>query len=351
MDTNIKNYLRNICLKLEINISKLTLCTIKMIKFDEKDRKILFELDTNSRQSIQQISRNVDFHKNAVRYRIKRLEKLGVIKNYYTVIDSHKLGYMVIKLYTKYQNITSKIQKEIIKYFTLNKKTWVVYSIAGAFDLDVIFWVKSLDEFSSFWEKTLERYGTYFKAPKLFFQMQEMSFKPLYLINTNKRQDKEPFELSGGTSNISLDTLDYQLLHLIASNARIPLIDMVKRLNVSSNIVRYRLKKLRKSQVIQGFRTNIDITKLGYMSLKADLFLNTYEDRFQIINHLKSNPYVVCIMNSLGYSHLEIEFNIKDINHFYDIMKDLMDTFPTVINSYQYFSIIENHKLCWMPEE
>jgi len=322
-----------------------------MIKLDDIDRKILFELDTNARQSIPQISRNVDFHKNAVRYRIKRLEKLGIIKNYYTVIDSHKLGYMVIKFYTKFQNTTSKIQREIINYFTLNKKTWVVCSIAGAFDLDVIFWVKSLDAFSSFWERTLERFGIYFKEQKLFFQMQEMSFKPSYLINTTKREDKEPYELSGGMSVHSLDQLDYQLLHLIASNARIPVIEMVKKLHISSNIVRYRLKKLRKSQVIQGFRTNIDITKLGYISIKADMFLNRYADRFQIINHLKSNPYVVCIMKSLGYSHLEIEFNIKNINHFYEIMKSLIDTFPNIINSYQYFSIIENHKLCWMPEE
>ena len=45
-----------------------------MIKIDVKDRKILYELDTNSRQSIPQISKKVNLHKNAVHYRIKRLE-------------------------------------------------------------------------------------------------------------------------------------------------------------------------------------------------------------------------------------------------------------------------------------
>jgi Lrp/AsnC family transcriptional regulator for asnA, asnC and gidA len=209
--------------------------------------------------------------------------------------------------------------------------------------------VKNLDKFYSYWQKTLERYGKYFKDPTFLFQIQELSFKPSYLIDRNRRQENEKYEISGSESNSTIDQLDHQILKMIASDARLPLIEIVKKLNTSSNVVRYRLRKLRKLNVIQGFRTNIDITKLGYISIKADIFLNKFEDRLKIINHLRYNPYVVCIMKSFGYSHIEIELNTKDINHFYEIMKDLINSFPDVINSYHYFTILENHKLCWMP--
>ncbi len=57
-----------------------------MIKIDLKDRKILYQLDLNSRQSLTQIGKNVGLKKDVVSYRIKRLQDEGVIKNFWTVV-------------------------------------------------------------------------------------------------------------------------------------------------------------------------------------------------------------------------------------------------------------------------
>ena len=64
-----------------------------MEKIDVKDRKILYELDFDSRQPFSKIGKKVGLHKNVVIYRIKRLQERGIIRNFYTVIDSFKLGY------------------------------------------------------------------------------------------------------------------------------------------------------------------------------------------------------------------------------------------------------------------
>ena len=58
-----------------------------MVKIDLKDRKILYYLDLNSRQSFAEIGKKVGLSKNAITYRIKRLEKEGLINNYYTAIN------------------------------------------------------------------------------------------------------------------------------------------------------------------------------------------------------------------------------------------------------------------------
>lgn len=321
------------------------------MKIDIKDMKILYELDTNSRQSIPQLSKQVGLHKNTVRYRIKRLEQLGIITNYYTVIDSYKLGYMVLKFYTSYQNATSAVRREIVNYFTQSKTTWVVSSIEGAFDLDVIFWIKNLNHFYPFWAKTLNIYIKYFKDPTFLFQIQAISFRPSYLINKQKKPQNEKCEITGRETITPIDKLDRKLLHIVASQARLPLIDIIKKLNITTNVARYRLNKLTKLGIIQGFRANIDISKLGYRTVKVDLFLDKYGERNKIINYIKHNPYLVCIMTSVGNSHLELELNVENMIQFYHIMQDLIDRFPDVIRNYRYFSILENHKLCWIPEE
>ena len=53
-----------------------------MEKIDLKDRKILFELDLNSRQTLTQIGKKVGLPKTVVAYRIKRLQDKKIIRNY-----------------------------------------------------------------------------------------------------------------------------------------------------------------------------------------------------------------------------------------------------------------------------
>ena len=60
---------------------------MKPIKLDEKDKKILYELDKNSRQGISSIAKKVRLSKEVVNYRIKNLEKRKIIKGYYAVLQ------------------------------------------------------------------------------------------------------------------------------------------------------------------------------------------------------------------------------------------------------------------------
>ena len=50
-----------------------------MFKIDVKDRKILYQLDLNSRQSLTTIGSKVRLSKTVVQYRINRLVKNGII--------------------------------------------------------------------------------------------------------------------------------------------------------------------------------------------------------------------------------------------------------------------------------
>jgi Lrp/AsnC family transcriptional regulator for asnA, asnC and gidA len=320
-----------------------------MLKLSLKDKKILYELDTNSRQSLQQIAKKIHLHKNVVRYKINRLEKLGIIKNYYTVIDTYKLAYNVIKLYTKYQNINSKIKKEIENYFTNSKMTWLVASIEGNFDLAVIFWVKNNNEFYSFWEKTLQKYGIYFENKILIFQIKAITYKPTYLLNIKQRPVEEKFEILGKEKITPIDNIDLNILRKLSSNARIPIIKIANEVNLTPNAVQYRIKKLKKIKIIQSFRTEIDISKIGYLPLKVDIFLYNYKNKNKIIEYIKNNPYLICIMNSIGFSDIELEFNVKNMKELYTIMEDLIDKFPNSIRNYQFLNILKCFKLCWLP--
>ena len=116
-----------------------------MVDIDLKDRKILYELDLNCRQSNAQIGKKVGLSREVVKYRIQRMEKAGIIINQWTAVDTYRLGYQVFRAYINFQDITKDVKDKIIQYFVNCRDTWGVISFKG--DFDVLFWVKDVGNF------------------------------------------------------------------------------------------------------------------------------------------------------------------------------------------------------------
>jgi Lrp/AsnC family leucine-responsive transcriptional regulator len=59
---------------------------------DAIDYKILAELSDNAKSSFAEIGRKLSLHPNVVAYRVNKLEKGGIIKDYTAQLDLEKLG-------------------------------------------------------------------------------------------------------------------------------------------------------------------------------------------------------------------------------------------------------------------
>ena len=61
-----------------------------------------------------------------------------------------------------------------------------------------------------------------------------------------------------------LDSLDEQILRLIASNARIPFLEVARACNVSGAAIHQRIQKLTNLGILKGSEYVIDPEKIGY---------------------------------------------------------------------------------------
>ena len=158
-----------------------------MEKIDLKDRRILYQLDLDCRQSVTQIGKKVGLKKDVVSYRMKRLKKEDVIRNFWTSINTFRLGYDVFRIYITFQYVNSNVKNEIIQHFVNYKNAWAVISTKGEeLDLSVLLWVKDIYEFYQFWDKTLDRYGDYFAKKTISIYIQVVAFKKSYLLYHQK---------------------------------------------------------------------------------------------------------------------------------------------------------------------
>ncbi|MBA7501442.1 Leucine-responsive regulatory protein [subsurface metagenome] len=84
---------------------------------DEKDYKIIAALQKGARTPLRKISKQVHMSESAVRKRVKRLEREGVIEHYTIVADPSKLGYNAMAVVgldvmpEKHQEVIEKLMK------------------------------------------------------------------------------------------------------------------------------------------------------------------------------------------------------------------------------------------------
>src|SRR3989344_1316436 len=108
-----------------------------IVKLDMKDTRILYELDMNARQPLSKIARRGGLSKEVVNYRIRSMEKEGIIEGYYAALDLSRMGYMFCRLFIKFQNIGLEKEKKIINHCKALPYVRWMYTIDGPWDIVV----------------------------------------------------------------------------------------------------------------------------------------------------------------------------------------------------------------------
>ncbi len=322
-----------------------------MEKIDLKDRKILYELDLNCRQSNSQIGKKVGLKRDVVAYRIKRMQDEGIITNFWTAINTFKLGYQVFRVYINFQYINNEIKNQVIDHFVNYKKVWMAASIRGAVDFDAVIWVNDIYEFYKFWNETLDRYEEYFENYITSIYIGSYNYKKNYLLpEKNEKSNRELYQTTCKGKHVDIDELDYKILNEIVINARIPLVDLAKKLDCSSQTIKYRIKNLMDLKIINSFRIHIDYSKLNLQLYKIDIYLKNHKERNSIINYLKTKPYLIVLNIAIGWSDIEPEFVVKNVEELTQEIDKINSKFPNVIKNYDYWFTPKIHKFRWLPE-
>ena len=323
-----------------------------MKKLDLKDRKILYQLDLNCRQSNNQIGRKVGLSKEVVNYRIKRMQNLGIIRCFWTAINSLKLGYYAFRIYINFLDVSPEIKNEIIRYFKNYKNVWTLQTAKGPVDLSAVLWADDIYNFNQFWNKTLDKYGNYFEKYAVSILSQVNCLKRSYLLTDGYNKiDREFYTISCIGEPVIIDKLDFHLLNEIAKDARISLLKLSKKLDSSSQTINYRIKNLIKKDIILAFRVDIDISKLGLQNSMIDIYLKDHTKGRMIEEYVKGNPFVENIMDmTIGWCDLNFELLVKDFNSLTKIIDEIDKRFPGAIRKTNFWMGTKVHKERWLPE-
>jgi DNA-binding Lrp family transcriptional regulator len=323
-------------------------------KLDIKDRKILYHLDINSRQSFSQIGKKVGLHKDVVTYRVKKLQDTGIIKGFQTIINTSVIGNSWYRFYFTFQYTYPDIVEDILNYYVNVKYSHAVILLQGQYDLLINTHVKNENKAYSLWKNILSKYRDYFSQQVFSVIYKSYEYRYTFLLEgiNEKKPENLRAQVCGSENRIEIDELDYKILGFLTNNSRTPTVEIADKLNINTNTVKNRIKKMMDIGLIRGFRLSIDLAKIAYSIYKSDIVLKDHNKIKKIMEYIhNNNQYLQGIIRSIGYVDLELVFYLNNPNQLHEIMKDLSLKFPNTIKNYKYFRSLRTAKWVFSYEE
>ncbi|MBU1120530.1 AsnC family transcriptional regulator [Candidatus Micrarchaeota archaeon] len=310
---------------------------------DDKDRKIMYELDVNSRSPVSAIAKKVRLDAGVVNYRINKLIENKVVLGFYSIIDVSVLGYEEFRIYLKFQYIDLEKEKGIIDFLCESEITWWVGTIDGVYDLGFVVWVEDIYEFNEFWERFMQKYRNYFQ--KILVSIYAGLYQFPYAFISPKKIQEIPSCFTGSAKTVSISKTDERILKELASNSRSPTIEIAKKLGLTAMIVKYSVKKMQKLGVIKGFRTRFNTGLLDLTHYKVNINLADLTKYSKLLKYAIQHPNIVYVDQTIGVADFEFEAVTESHGKFLSIIKDMKTKFPAIIRDYDYFVYSKIHKI------
>lgn len=315
------------------------------------DKKIIYELGRDSRQSYKKIAQRTKSKKEIVSYHITNLLNKEIITKFVPVISLTKLGIYSFKIYLKLHGLSESSEKQMYKELNDNQNIiWIAKSI-GQWDLLLGFYNTDIVSFSNKKNEILSRFSQFIEGYDITMIEDALVFNRDYLVEKKPDYRKE-FIFGGEQKRVQIKKDELKLLSLIRDDGRFLVLDVAKKLNQDPRTIISKIKKLEKQEIIQGYTTFLNLQKIGYQLHKLCIYFSTHEKQEinRVVSFIKQNSHVIHIIKSLGSWELEVEIESNNINYVYNYVKELKNNFPQQIKRIDQVTIVEEPKLEFFPE-
>jgi len=323
---------------------------MEKLSLDWKDKKILQELDSNARQSFSKIAKNTKLSKQTVAYHVNTLMQKGVISSFISFIDIQRLGYTFYDVFFKLKYCTLEEEKEIIeKIKNMPEVGWFV-STRGEWKLVACVMAKSPIQFHEILDKILDSISEKVLEYDFFIVISasQLPYKRVY--NAPIESYSEQTYL-GKREDVQLSKLDLLVLGNLAKNSRISRIELSDKTGESLEKIRYSIKKLESSRIIQAYKPLIDVSKLGlsWHMLLIQFNYCSSSKRKEFIDFLKNQKEVFYTVTGVGNWSFMVEFHVKNPEELDNIQREI-SRFDAIIRDDRMMQITKEHKCVFFPE-
>lgn len=316
------------------------------MKLNKKDKDILKILNKDCREPDSSIAKKLKISKQAVGYRIKKMQESGLIKNFYTEFNTSKLGFNSYYIFLELEKITNKIENEIIKKFIIEENIgWIINGV-GKSNIILLVYAKSLNEFEELYSKIKNICSEYLREANFSILTKSHKLSYRFLETDLEGIQTELFQ------PIILDDEDNKLMKVLSQNAREKITTITNKTGLSLDIIRYRLKKLKANKIINGFRMKLDISKLGIQWHLLFIKLQPIDEKTKkrFLNYILQQKETYYLTSTIGNYDQIVDLQVASSTDVRNLIFELRDKFPEVIKNFETLLIFKEYKISYLPK-
>lgn len=316
-------------------------------RMDKTDWKILKALVANSRQPLSSIAKKALISKQTCHYRMKRLEKAGIITKYKARINVAKLGFSTYSVAVRLLNSGEEEEDRIIEGIgKIQGVRWLVQSV-GRWDALVAVSASSSSGFSSILKNILQVIGDYLLE---YETSTILSTSDLWLKD---RLDAKNFlQESSQERSVQLDKKDMLILSALQENSRTENKLIAQKIGLTPEAAAYRIRRLAKEGTIHSFTVSVNKAALGHMWFQVQLLMTKIdpEEENRILGKLKSVEGISYVVQCLGKWNFEIHIYCKNVEEFRKRLQQVRQLLNTRIRNYEVSIILKKHISTTLPD-
>lgn len=300
---------------------------------DLTDRKILYELDKNSRQPYSSIAKKLKTSPQVVKYRVKNLYKSGMLQYSWPMIEYRKAGYFFGLYFFKLQNMTAESEKELFGYLNAHRFIPIIMRGEGYADLIIAICAKGIFHLRDIIADLNNRFSKYFLEYDTAIPIGFSQFHRSYLIDASKDEPSSVTFTGAEVREVELEENERKVLSMVNFNARVPLVEIARKIGISETSAKLMLKKLERTGIIQSYTILPDHVALGKPRHRVLVKLRnlTAQKEKTFFTYCQLHPNIVHHLRVIGNWDLVLDIEVERGEPFRKIIQEMKYKFSDII--------------------
>ncbi|MDO8554032.1 MAG: winged helix-turn-helix transcriptional regulator [Candidatus Micrarchaeota archaeon] len=298
---------------------------------DLLDKKILHQLDRNSRVSYSKIAKKLKTSPQVVKYRVEQLYKNGILLYCWPMVEYRGIGYFFGLHFIKLKNLTPEKEKEFYGYLNSHKFIPIIMRGQGYADIIIGIDGQGIHHLNEIMQDLNTRFSDIFLDWDTVIPIGFSRFNRNYLVGTSESTEKVAF--TGASVKKESDEKDRMVLSMLNNNARTPILEIVKKVGISYENVVKRIKKLENSGVIQCYTVLLDHVKAGYPRYRTLIKFAglTKQEEKRFFTYCDFHPNIVHHLKVLGNWDLVVDIEVENMEKLRQIIEEIKFKFSKSI--------------------
>ncbi len=310
-----------------------------MIKIDAYDKRILETLLVNSRKQVSAIGKKVRLRRENVNYKISRLIKEGLIKEFNTILDEKKLRLSHYVVFLELINLEENTEQLILEYLKESKfMSWIGTS-AGRWSLVFDIVIPEKSELDKILNDLLIKFGEFIDN-YVVLKLHRGDYFGSKLLGTVKKPNSNYTKIQ----DFNIDKTDLKILSLLNKNSRVNLVEISEKVELTPNGINNRIKNLEKRGFILGHTISLDWKKLDYEWYGIQLKLIKFGEDIdkKLIDYFTQHKSIVFYYKYLGGSwDYDVGVIVKNSIELKDFINEFRKKFSDIAKISDVFLVLE----------